>query len=111
MRVPVIIFFGGFAELKYKSIIVAIILVMVLVGCATEDPDYSGKVEDNPLSEKEIITYVKDIMLNRYEDEVDVKITGKHDLAHTTYTRPGLDGGTSIFGRKYASIKKGHSYS
>ncbi|MBR5178968.1 MAG: hypothetical protein IKW90_09260 [Lachnospiraceae bacterium] len=97
--------------MKYKSIIVAIVLVMVLVGCATEDPDYSGKVEDNPLSEKEIITYVKDIMLNRYEDEVDVKITGKHDLAHTTYTRPGLDGGTSIFGRKYASIKKGHSYS
>ena len=84
---------------------------MCFGGCATQDPNYSGIVEDNPLSEEEIIQYVKDYMLKKYEDEVEVKITGKYNLTHTTaYSSPALDGSKSRFGGKYAKIKNGHTY-
>ena len=97
--------------MKYKILAIVLLLVMCFGGCATQDPDYSGIVEDNPLSEEEIIQYVKDYMLKKYEDEVEVKITGKYNLTHTTaYSSPALDGSKSRFGGKYAKIKNGHTY-
>ena len=97
--------------MKHKIILlISLVILICFTGCATEDPNVTGKVEDSPLNEKEIIKYVQDYMYNTYNDEVDVKILGKNDLTHTTETRPRLDGSTSIFGAKYAKIKKGHRY-
>ena len=96
--------------MKYKFLAIVMFLVICLTGCATEDPDFTGMVEDNPLSEEEIVQYVKDFMLKQYGDEAEVKVTGKYDLTHSTYSRPGIDGGKSIFGGRYANIKKGHRY-
>lgn len=91
-------------------ILISLIIIICLTGCATEDPDITGEVEEHPLNEKEIIKYVQDYMYNKYNDEVEVTVLGKYDLTHTTETRPGIDGGTSIFGGKYTKIKKGHRY-
>ena len=97
--------------MKLRTILLLSLLILIcFTGCATEDPDVTGKVEDDPLSEKEIIKYVQDYMYSMFKDEVDVKVLGKNDLTHTTYSRPGIDGGKSIFGGRYAKIKNGHCY-
>lgn len=91
-------------------------LVLVAVACAAlfltgckEEKNMTGKVEENPLSEEEIIAAVKEYMRQQYNDEVEVEITGKQNLSHTTYIGPGIDG-PSLFNRRYVRIKGGNEY-
>ena len=82
----------------------------LLSSCGTRDKNYTATVEAQPLSEKEIIAFVKDYMLKKYNDDVDVTIDSKRGLRYETYVGPGLDGGYSLFDRKYVDVAKGHSY-
>ena len=96
--------------MRYKVFVLAFLLMLCLVACGTEDENVTGQVEDNPLSEKEICTYVQNYMKNTYGDDTEVKVTGKYELTHRTYTSPGLDGAPGLFGNKFATIKNGHRY-
>ena len=97
--------------MKFKTLLfISLFILLCLTGCGDRvDPDAKGKVEDNPLSEEEIIKYVQDYMYSTYKDEVDVKILGKNNLKRVTEYGLSLDG--SYFGGgKYVMIKNGHSY-
>lgn len=97
--------------MKHKIImILCLVLMICLCACAKEDENVTGKVEDNPLSEKEIIGYVQNYMKDKFGDDTEVKVVGKYDLTHRTYAPPGLDGAPSLFNNKYAKIKDGHRY-
>lgn len=87
-----------------------LLFVGILSSCGTRDKNYTATVEAQPLSEKEIIAFVKDYMLKKYNDDVDVTIDSKRGLRYETYVGPGLDGGYSLFDRKYVDVAKGHSY-
>ncbi|MBO4927479.1 MAG: hypothetical protein J5379_04425 [Clostridiales bacterium] len=98
-------------RLKAFTIFFAIVcLAVCLWGCAEKDKDFTGEVEDSPLSEQEIISCVKDYMMTNFQDEVDVKILRVSKLTYTTYVAPGIDG-PGIFGNKYVEVKDGHCYS
>jgi len=97
--------------MKHKIImILCLVLMICLCACAKEDENVTGKVEDNPLSEKEIIGYVQNYMKDKFGDDTEVKVVGKYDLTYRTYAPPGLDGAPSLFNNKYAKIKDGHRY-
>ncbi|MBR6476287.1 MAG: hypothetical protein IKS98_12700 [Lachnospiraceae bacterium] len=96
--------------MRYKVFVLAFILMLFLVACGTEDENVTGYVEDDPLSEKEICIYVQNYMKDTYGDDTEVKVTGKYELTHRTYTAPGLDGAPGLWGNKYATIKNGHRY-
>ena len=97
--------------MKHKIImILCLVLMICLCSCAKEDENVTGKVEDNPLSEKEIIGYVQNYMKDKFGDDTEVKVVGKYDLTYRTYAPPGLDGAPSLFNNKYAKIKDGHRY-
>ena len=95
--------------MRYKVFVLAFILMLCLVACGTEDENVTGYVEDDPLSEKEICIYVQNYMKDTYGDDTEVKVTGKYELTHRTYTSPGLDGAPGLFGNKFATIKNGHT--
>ena len=96
--------------MRYKVFVLAFILMLCLVACGTEDENVTGQVEDNPLSEDEICIYVQNYMKETYGDDTEVKVTGKNELTHRTYTSPGLDGAPGLWGNKFAKIKNGHRY-
>ena len=55
--------------MKHKIImILCLVLMICLCSCAKEDENVTGKVEDNPLSEKEIIGYVQNYMKDKFGD-------------------------------------------
>lgn len=98
---------------KLSEITVLLLLTcctLCMNGCIREDETIIGTVEDSPLNETEIIGFVKDYILQQYNDDVEVTILNEYDLKHTTYVAPGIDG-PSLFNRKYAKIKNGHEYS
>ncbi|MBR6365273.1 MAG: hypothetical protein IKS10_04135 [Lachnospiraceae bacterium] len=97
--------------MKFKTLLfISFFILLCLTGCGDRvDSGAKGKVEDNPLSEEEIIKYVKDYMYSTYKDEVEVQILGKNDLKRVTEDGFSMDG--SYFGGgKYVMIKNGHSY-
>ncbi|MBR6365532.1 MAG: hypothetical protein IKS10_05495 [Lachnospiraceae bacterium] len=48
-----------------------LLFVGILSSCGTRDKNYTATFEAQPLSEKEIIAFVKDYMLKKYNDDAD----------------------------------------
>ena len=82
---------------KVKLILILMVVTFLLTGCG-----YESVIVNNPLNEKEIITYVQKQIYNETGDNVIAKITSKEDLYTCAYW---LD--DCIYHQK---VDKGHSY-
>lgn len=98
-------------KMKHKKqlLLVWMVLSLFCVACGTyEDSSKVGKVEADPLSEAEIIEYVKDYVYQAYKDEVEVEIVSKTPYGRYELSSFSMD--LATFYSKYVNIKDAYRY-